>query len=516
DVVEPARRRLGREKRRDRRRVLDVQEVARLLAVPDALAVAPEELDRAALADLLVRLRHDAAHRALVVLVRAVDVEVLDAHRALEQPFAPHPQIEEVLRVPVHVQRAQRVRIEILAHVGLARAVRRGGGRVDQARVARERPARDLLGAPHVVRDQVRRVALRRRGAGAEMEDRRDGAEGVRRGLDAGEELFRVEIVGEAQRDEMLPLLARPEPVDRDHVVGPGEVQRAEERAADETGRARDHHAPRGANAAVHATSSRSERASSRTIVSTIARFAGAMSPMRNARATRSASADAPAHSARTSSWRTCVPTRATTRIPAHGPSASTSSRASSPSATVSTATTIPSPAASARLRAGSTASASSAAPLPPCASIICTNRSYAAPPSSAACARTAISSSTTPPTRSISCVTASTASASRSSRTTPRRKSRASMASMPVPTAGPSGSSMSETSALARRSKRPASVTSARASSVASSSVRMNAPRPAFTSNTIASAPPAIFFETIDAAMSPTDGTLPVRSRSA
>ena len=74
----------------------------------------------------------------------------------------------------------------------------------------------------------------------------------------------------------------------------------------------------------------------------------------------------------------------------------------------------------------------------------------------------------------------------------------------------------MSLTSALARRPKLAASRTSSRASSVASATVRMNAPRPALTSNTIAPAPPAIFLETIEAAISPTEGTLPVRSRSS
>ncbi len=74
----------------------------------------------------------------------------------------------------------------------------------------------------------------------------------------------------------------------------------------------------------------------------------------------------------------------------------------------------------------------------------------------------------------------------------------------------------MSLTSALDRRPNPAASRTSVRASPAASARVRMNAPRPALTSNTIAPAPPAIFFETIDAAISPTDGTVPVRSRSA
>ena len=43
-----------------------------------------------------------------------------------------------------------------------------------------------------------------------------------------------------------------------------------------------------------------------------------------------------------------------------------------------------------------------------------------------------------------------------------------------------------------------------------------MNAPLPTFTSSTIASAPPATFFEMIEPTMSGTDGTVPVTSRSA
>ena len=43
-----------------------------------------------------------------------------------------------------------------------------------------------------------------------------------------------------------------------------------------------------------------------------------------------------------------------------------------------------------------------------------------------------------------------------------------------------------------------------------------MNAPSPTFTSSTIASAPPAIFFDMMLAAMSETSSTVAVTSRSA
>ena len=62
----------------------------------------------------------------------------------------------------------------------------------------------------------------------------------------------------------------------------------------------------------------------------------------------------------------------------------------------------------------------------------------------------------------------------------------------------------MSVTSAVARRPKWALSATSSSASRCASSRSRMNAAPPASTSYTIAVAPPAIFFDTIDAAMRP------------
>ena len=74
----------------------------------------------------------------------------------------------------------------------------------------------------------------------------------------------------------------------------------------------------------------------------------------------------------------------------------------------------------------------------------------------------------------------------------------------------------MSVISADARRPSRPQRSTISIASSRACSSVDMNAPRPVFTSNTIALAPPAIFFDTIEAAISPTLAMVPVRSRRA
>ena len=59
-------------------------------------------------------------------------------------------------------------------------------------------------------------------------------------------------------------------------------------------------------------------------------------------------------------------------------------------------------------------------------------------------------------------------------------------------------------------------SETSDSASACASAVAETNAPLPLFTSKTMPCAPPAIFFDTMEAAIKPGDGTVAVRSRSA
>ena len=63
------------------------------------------------------------------------------------------------------------------------------------------------------------------------------------------------------------------------------------------------------------------------------------------------------------------------------------------------------------------------------------------------------------------------------------------------------------------RSARRPSSSIDS-ASTCASSSVFMKAPSPTFTSRTIASAPPAIFFDMMLDAISGTMSTVPVTSR--
>ncbi len=86
----------------------------------------------------------------------------------------------------------------------------------------------------------------------------------------------------------------------------------------------------------------------------------------------------------------------------------------------------------------------------------------------------------------------------------------------MALPAARPSGWSIAvswATVATPCASPRPTIV---RASSRARSRVAMKAPRPTLTSSTRAAVPSAIFLDMIDDAMSGTDSTVPVTSRSA
>jgi hypothetical protein len=84
------------------------------------------------------------------------------------------------------------------------------------------------------------------------------------------------------------------------------------------------------------------------------------------------------------------------------------------------------------------------------------------------------------------------------------------------LPIASPSGCDMSVTAARQARPHPSASETQASASSSASASVFMKAPLPAFTSSRIRSEPTASFFDITLAAISGTDGTVAVASRSA
>ena len=123
--------------------------------------------------------------------------------------------------------------------------------------------------------------------------------------------------------------------------------------------------------------------------------------------------------------------------------------------------------------------------------------------------------SAATPATAHISRVTRTQTSSSSSS-PAPPSASRASCTSRALPTERPSGLSIAVTSATVRRLAPSPRTTISRASSSAAATSGMKAPRPNLTSSTMASAPAAIFFDITLEAISGTEGTVAVTSRSA
>ena len=170
-------------------------------------------------------------------------VEEFETDDPLEPAVAFGEEIEELLRVAVHVERPERRERSRLRKSGFESAVGGSGTRVDEARAGRERDAREPLRVLEVVADEIGAVGLGRRGTGAEVEDRADRPEGVRVAFQAVDEVVGLDVIREAQADEVLPLGRRGEPVGRDDVVDAARVEAAHEIAPDEAGRAGDERA---------------------------------------------------------------------------------------------------------------------------------------------------------------------------------------------------------------------------------------------------------------------------------
>jgi len=89
----------------------DLSALPLLLAVAVVVTMAVEQPDPAGLRDLPVRLVHEAAHVAFVVLVGAEHVEVLEPRDLPKPPVVRGMHVEQVLRVAVHVERAKGVQV---------------------------------------------------------------------------------------------------------------------------------------------------------------------------------------------------------------------------------------------------------------------------------------------------------------------------------------------------------------------------------------------------------------------
>lgn len=220
--------------------VLDVDEVAALLAVLDGLAgdLAPaaEQACLARLVDLIVELVEDGGHLALVVLLRAVDVEVLEADDlavGLRHDLA-HVAVEGELREGVRIQGV--LALVALAETVLAAAVRRSGRGVHERDAVLQAEVQQGLGVLVVRAHHEVDVVLHRVGAGALVEDGVDVRAVEVVILDALKEVVLVLVVDELQAAEVLVVLAVLEVVDDQDVRAAATVEFFDDIAADETG----------------------------------------------------------------------------------------------------------------------------------------------------------------------------------------------------------------------------------------------------------------------------------------
>ena len=138
-----------------------------------------------------------------------------------------------MLRVAVHVERAVTLEIVFaIIHAGRPISVGRSRGGVDEATVTPQSPLSKAAGEFIVVLDEILAVFLGGGGAGPEVEDRAHiRKQGTGQGL---KKAVRFKVVGETERQEVLPLFIRPEKVRDDNVVPPLLVQGPHQGATNE------------------------------------------------------------------------------------------------------------------------------------------------------------------------------------------------------------------------------------------------------------------------------------------
>ena len=167
--------------------VVDIDEIAALVAVGDAVAVRLEQPDRLAGLGVVEHLGQHARHVTLVIFVRAVDVEEFQARPMRRQFFffhvaVGHRLVEQVLAPAVEIHRlelAQRRRRPVVVEALRAVAIGRGRGGIDERRARRRAPVEQAQRQAEIVLHH--QVAVGRGGVG-------DGAH-----VDDGVELAAVE-----------------------------------------------------------------------------------------------------------------------------------------------------------------------------------------------------------------------------------------------------------------------------------------------------------------------------------
>jgi len=219
--------------------VADIDEIALLLAV--RVAVDPfEQAGFFLLAHLAVEMKRGAAHRALVLFPRPVDVEITEARDrgpGLGQDL-PHVLVELKLRVGVHVDRLLAGALDPKAV--LAAAIHRGRRGIIERRIFGDAPVQDALRVIVIVLHHEAAVPLGRRRAGPLMEDTPYLVQEARR-IELLDELVLVQIIGDVEIGQIVHLAAVQQIVDQQDIALAAFVQCLDQIAADKAGAARDY-----------------------------------------------------------------------------------------------------------------------------------------------------------------------------------------------------------------------------------------------------------------------------------
>ena len=207
-----------------------MDEIAQLLAVAVAIR-ARKQLHLALFQYLVVEMKGDAGHAALVLFARPIDVEVAQsAHLASQHALVVAQVLVELeLGVGVHVERPLELALlpEHRPH-----AVDRGARRVDEGRFLRLAPMQQHLRVFEVVLHDEFAVPLCGGGTSAFMDDRVDLAKLPAR-LDAPNEVESIHVVDDIAIGQVFELDTLLEIVNHQDVGNTTLVQRLDQVAAD-------------------------------------------------------------------------------------------------------------------------------------------------------------------------------------------------------------------------------------------------------------------------------------------
>src|ERR1700733_8079366 len=145
-----------------------------------------------------------------------------------------------MLRIAIHVQRAEGVERPAFGKILLERAVGRRRGCVHEAPPSVQSKMRQNLREFKIIADQVAGVCLGGRRAGAQVKNRGDIVKLGRRGEHPALEIVALEVIRKLERNQVLPLVISAQKVAYQDVGVTAAVQLPDQGAADEPCTPRD------------------------------------------------------------------------------------------------------------------------------------------------------------------------------------------------------------------------------------------------------------------------------------